>query len=191
MKALLEIKEGQEPLYNIQLNKSEAGDVIIPIFAFLFGTDSVGMMMAKLYLAQSDPEQLRKMTNDIKRQQNIQGAYLDFVEQLCLMRLQHQQQRPDDFKKKPTTEQATPATSIDVSHQDGIIRFYRTETPSFMGTLVGYVAKLNGKTVGYRAITGVWITSDNRFNPVEEVTEEQANEGADKPFAEFYAQYNS
>ena len=191
MKSLLEIKEGQEPLYNIQLNKSEAGDVVIPIFAFLFGTDSVGMMMAKLYLAQSDPEQLRKMTNDIKRQQNIQGACLDFAEQICLMRIQHQQQRPDDFKKKPTTEQATPATSIDVSHQDGIIRFYRTETPSFMGTLVGYVAKLNGKTVGYRAITGVWITSDNRFNPVEEVTEEQANEGADKPFAEFYAQYNS
>jgi len=180
MKALLEIKEGQEPLYNIQLNKSEAGDVIIPIFAFLFGTDSVGMMMAKLYLAQSDPEQLRKMTNDIKRQQNIHCAYLDFAEQICLMRLQHQQQRPDDFKKKPTTEQATPATTI---------KFYSTTKDSIIGPLHGFVAVAGDSQVAYRAeLEGSqWIANKAVWPLDAEVTEEQANEGADKPFAEFYA----
>ena len=179
MKSLLEIKEGQEPLYNIQLNKSEAGDVIIPIFAHMFGTDSVGTMLAKLYLAQSDPEQLRKMTNDIKRQQNIQGAYPDFVEQICLMRIQHSQQRPDDFKK-PTAEQATPATTI---------KFYSTTKDSIIGPLHGFVAVAGDSQVAYRAeLEGSqWIANKAVWPLDAEVTEEQANEGADKPFAEFYA----
>ncbi len=180
MKALLEIKEGQEPLYNIQLNKSEAGDVVIPIFAFMFGTDDIGKMMAKLYLAQSNPEQLRKMTNDIKRQQNIQGAYLDFVEQICLMRIQHQQQRSDDFNKKPATEQATPATAI---------KFYSTTKDSIIGTLHGFVAVAGDSQVGYRAQGkgSAWVITSANWPLTAEVTEEQANEGADKPFAEFYA----
>lgn len=180
MKALLEIKEGQEPLYNIQLNKSEAGDVVIPIFAFMFGTDNIGKMLAKLYLMQSDPEKLRKMTNDIKRQYNTQGAYLDFVEQICLMRIQHSQQRPDDFNKKPATEQATPATAI---------KFYSTTGDSIVGLLYGFVAVAGDLQVGYRARGegSQWVATKANWPLTAEVTEEQANEGADKPFAEFYA----
>ena len=129
---------------------------------------------------QSDPEQLRKMTNDIKKQQSIHCAYLDFVEQICLMRIQHLQQRPDDFNKKPATEQATPATAI---------KFYSTTRDSIIGPLHGFVAVAGDSQVGYRARDegSRWVAAKANWPLTTEVTEEQANEGADKPFAEFYA----